>query len=248
MQKRWPYPRLIVHRAGGLLAPENTLPAFESARALGACAVEVDVMMAADGVLMLSHDEELGRSVQAAGSVSALSSHALMQLDAGQPALFGARFAGTRMCTLAQALQFCAEHRFFHNLEIKPAQGFDERTAQALARVLGNDSDTLARTVVSSFSVTALRTFGALRNDVALGLLFENDSLDWLSLAQQLRVRSVHPRADLITTDLVDCAHAHGFAVMAWTVDSPEQARALLQMGVDALCTNRPDRLLGCVP
>lgn len=58
----WPHPRLIAHRCGGALAPENTLAGLRKAFELGYRAVEFDVMLSGDGTPVLIHDETLERT------------------------------------------------------------------------------------------------------------------------------------------------------------------------------------------
>lgn len=70
----WPLPSLVAHRGAGFLAPENTLTAFVTAKEFGCRAVEFDVQLTADGVLVLSHDLELGRVIDGIGFVGELSS------------------------------------------------------------------------------------------------------------------------------------------------------------------------------
>ena len=91
----WPGPRVLAHRGGGSLAPENTLAALRAGQALGARGVEFDVMLSRDGVPLLMHDAELGRAVAGSGRVAELPASALLALDAGSG--FGPAFAGERV-------------------------------------------------------------------------------------------------------------------------------------------------------
>ena len=70
----WPYPKVLAHRGGGRLAPENTLAAIRCGYEHGFRAVEFDVMLPADGVPILMHDDTLGRTVAGSGSVAELGS------------------------------------------------------------------------------------------------------------------------------------------------------------------------------
>ena len=174
-------PLSVVHRGGGLLAPENTRAGFDESARRGYRAVETDVMLARDGVLMLSHDEVLGRTVAAVGRVSEMTSSELIALDAGSA--FDARFAGEPMMRFVDAYRFCRAHGLWMNIEIKPAEGADRETALSLAReleALGREAkeesieDSIdgkeglgklqaqwSLPLVSSFSRTALAVFRA---------------------------------------------------------------------------------------
>ena len=81
----WPLPSLVAHRGAGFLAPENTLTAFVTAKEFGCRAVEFDVQLTADGVLVLSHDLELGRVIDGIGFVGELSSADLKLLRVKNP-------------------------------------------------------------------------------------------------------------------------------------------------------------------
>ena len=77
------YPRIIAHRCGGALAPENTLAGLRLAARLGCGGVEFDTMLAADGVPVLMHDETLERTTSGCGRVADLDSISLARFDAG---------------------------------------------------------------------------------------------------------------------------------------------------------------------
>ncbi len=61
----WVYPKIIAHRGGGSLAPENTVAALRCGLSYGFHAVEFDVMALDNGDCVLMHDSQCGRTVQA---------------------------------------------------------------------------------------------------------------------------------------------------------------------------------------
>jgi glycerophosphoryl diester phosphodiesterase len=81
--KSWPYPRLVAHRGGGSLAPENTLAAVKLGQSLGYRAHEIDVKLSGDDVPILLHDETLARTTNGKGRAADLPWSALRVLDAG---------------------------------------------------------------------------------------------------------------------------------------------------------------------
>src|SRR6187549_733019 len=104
---RWPYPRLIAHRGGGSLAPENTLAAIRTGHARGFTAVEFDVMLARDNVPMLMHDDNVDRTTSGRGAMTTHDSAALARLDAGS--WHSAAFKGEPVPTFAAAAKLCVE-------------------------------------------------------------------------------------------------------------------------------------------
>src|SRR5262245_14037642 len=127
MQRSWPYPRIIGHRGGGTLAPENTLGGFRKAATMGFRGVEFDVMLSADSVPLLIHDETLDRTTNGSGPVSGASYAEIAALDAG--AWFGPAHRGERVPRFDDAAKLCIELGLWPNIEIKPAAGFERETA-----------------------------------------------------------------------------------------------------------------------
>src|SRR5512138_3182273 len=78
-----PSPWLVAHRGGSRLAPENTLAAFDRAASLGADAIETDVRLSRDGVVMVFHDEDTLALTGEAGTIEARSAAEIERLDAG---------------------------------------------------------------------------------------------------------------------------------------------------------------------
>ena len=239
----WPWPRLVAHRLGGTLAPENTLGAMQLAAQLGVKAMETDVMLTRDGVAVISHDPVLGRAVASEAAVADLTLEEIRTLDAG--IRFSAAWQGEKVPTLVEVIDFAQAHGLFLNLEIKPSSdAAAATTAQETCRLVrakyAGRGDT---PLLSSFSRDALKAAQLAAPELPRGLLLEVIPLDWEQAAQDLAVRTVHPDAT-IDAAFVQRAHAHGWGVMCWTIDETEEADRLLALGVDALCTNRPDRFL----
>jgi glycerophosphoryl diester phosphodiesterase len=128
----WPYARVLAHRGGGALAPENTLAAIRTGYAHGFRAVEFDAMLPSDETPVLMHDPTLARTARVEGKVTDWSAARLKQLDVGS--WHSAQFAGEPVPTLADALAFCRGHGIWPNVEIKPAPGRDGPTGAAVAR------------------------------------------------------------------------------------------------------------------
>src|SRR5688572_5135746 len=130
----WPYPRIIAHRGGGILAPENTMAGLRRGLELGYRGVEFDVMLSRDGVPILMHDQQFGRTIAGRGNVADTLAKDLMRMDAG--AWFSPAFAGETVPGFAQAFDFCAQNSLWMNVEIKPADGHATRTGSAVAEVV----------------------------------------------------------------------------------------------------------------
>lgn len=219
---------ILGHRGASGEAPENTLRAFALAAAQGADGIELDVQPTADGVLVIMHDETVDRTTNGAGRVAELSYAALAALDAG---------GGERVPTLAEALQL-ARGRLLVDIEIKDP-GIEPEVA-ALVDQLGMTD----RVVISSFLPASLAAMRAVAPALPRWLL----SVDWspavLATALALGAAGVAPRYPAIDAMLVETAHRHGLAVIAWTVNQLGDLRRLLDLGLDAVITDYPARAL----
>ncbi|ERI31811.1 glycerophosphodiester phosphodiesterase domain protein, partial [Burkholderia cenocepacia BC7] len=111
----WPYPRVVAHRGGGTLAPENTLAALDEGARRGHRMVEFDAKLSADDVTFLLHDDTVDRTSNGHGAAAGMRYAALAALDAG--AWRDARFAGERMPTLEAAAARCIAHGLAANVE-----------------------------------------------------------------------------------------------------------------------------------
>lgn len=233
----WSFPRILAHRGGGTLAPENTLAALHCGMAHGFRGVEFDVMALTDGALVLMHDTELGRTVSGSGSVADQSFTSLSAADAG--AWFSAEFIGERVPSFAQAAQFCLQHGLWMNVEIKPLPGQELMTGRCVAAACAAlPADAV---LLSSFSTAALRAAQEVAPAIARGLLVERVPADWHQQLQQLGAVSLHAQAGALTAAQASAVKRAGFGLMCYTVNDPAQARTLFGWGVDAICTDRLD-------
>ncbi|MEJ2175135.1 MAG: glycerophosphodiester phosphodiesterase family protein [bacterium] len=215
---RWPYPRVVAHRGGGKLAPENTLGAIRFGAALGFEGVEFDVMLSRDGTPVLFHDETLKRTTGRHGRVAHTDFETLARLDAG--AWRGRRWRGECIPSFAAAGALCRELGLWANVEIKPAAGHARATGAAVAR--------MAR---------------ELWRDAATPPLLSSFSIDALLAAKRVECVALHCHQSALTPALADEIHAAGYAILAWTVNDRRTAEKLLRWGADCLVTDALKRI-----
>jgi glycerophosphoryl diester phosphodiesterase len=218
------YPRVIAHRCGGALAPENSLAGLAVAAGLGCRAVEFDVMLTADGVPILMHDETLERTTCCTGRVAGRTFSELRACAASVP-------------TLDEAIAACQRLGLWVNIELKPAAGHEEETGVVVGRWLARHWD--GRGVVSSFSEKSALAGRRALPDAAFALLCEGLPPDWQEQMARLDAQSVH-----LAAACVDVRTAHAVAGLPWacyTVNDREAAARLAQLGCAAVFTDRPD-------
>lgn len=243
----WPYPKVLAHRGGGTLAPENTLAGIRCGLEHGFHAIEFDVMLTADGMPILMHDDGLGRTVAGSGSISAISSGQLLALDAGS--WLAPRFAYARVPKFAEVIAFCKANRIFMNVEIKPVPGFERETGIAAAKLVqqmfadeiaaGQGPQTLP--LFSSFSFEALQAAQRQAPDIPRGFLLDRIPDDWQAKLEQLDALALHTNHKHLTKELATSVKAAGYGLLCYTVNDVERAREIIGWGVDAFCTDRID-------
>ncbi len=210
---------------------ENTIDAFAEARRLGADGVELDVRLTADGALAVHHDAE----IPALGTIAELE---VADLPAHVP-------------LLADVLAVC--EGMVVNIEIKNAPqdpGWDPGEAvAALTAAAIDEAGWTARVLVSSFQTATLRAVQAADGRLALGALWglAADVGPALAAAAEAGFGAVHPFVASVDPELVTRAHAMGLAVNVWTVNAPEDLRAMMAAGVDTVITDRLSDALAAV-
>jgi len=240
----WPYPKRLAHRGGGTLAPENTVAALRCGLAHGYRAVEFDVMLAGDGVPVIMHDPELGRTVAGSGQINDYTAGQLAAMDAGS--WFGPQFAGEGVPSFAAFMAYCREQHLWMNIEIKPAPGFEVQTGQVVAQATraafaSEIAVGALLPLLASFSTEALQAARQAAPELPRGWLVEALPQDWLARARELGVVAMHCDHTQLTREQVQAIKAQGFGVFCYTVNTLARAEELLGWGVDGFCTDRID-------
>jgi glycerophosphoryl diester phosphodiesterase len=236
----WPYPRIIAHRGGGALAPENTLAAMRRGVALGFKAVEFDVKLAKDAVPFLLHDDTLDRTSDRKGPANLLTSGELAQVDAGS--WYSPGYAGEPVARFDDVAKFLLANATWANVEIKPSHGFDEETGKAVAlacRELWQGS--ALKPVLSSFSLAALRAAIQTVPELPYGYLVDDIPPQWTATMRELKCISLHCNEKKLTRDVAAAIKDAGYGLLTWTFNDPQRARELFGWGVDAIFTDRLD-------
>jgi glycerophosphoryl diester phosphodiesterase len=246
---RWAPPAAIAHRGSRLLWPENTMESFSKAVDLGYRHLETDLHVTADGVVVCIHDPTVDRTTGGTGPVVSLTYDELSTLDAGfrhrGPDGHDFRGKALRVPTLEEVVDAFPDVSIVVDLK---SEGVVGPLADLVDRLSLHE-----RLIVGSFSDARLKEFIAASQGRVATSTGAAVSRRWLlasrlgqvvrseAAALQLPRRSRGVR--VVTRPLIDLAHSIGLQVHVWTVNDPAEMEELLDLGVDAIITDRPDLL-----
>lgn len=240
---------VIAHRGASGHAPENTLPSFLLAAAMGADAIELDVHATADGAPVVIHDPTLDRTTDARGAVRELPLRAVRDADAGARftpdggRTFPFRGLGVRVPTLGEVLRALPLHPVV--IEVKAAEA-----QEAIMRAI-DEAGARHRCIIAAGAeagVRAVRAAGWLTGACgadAIRLRFPlGRGLPARLPYRALFVPERHRGLRVVTGRFVRAARSLRAPVHVWTVNDAARANALWERGVAGIITNYPDVIM----
>ena len=248
-------PLVIAHRGGGGLAPENTISAFENSVRLGVDVLELDVHSTADGALVVIHDRTVDRTTDGSGRVNALTLDEIRRLDAGYRfstdggQTFPLRGKGVRVPTLDEVFAAFPEMKF----NIEPKQHEPSIVAPLCEAITARKM--VEKVVVASFNQTLMDEFRQACPKVATSAgpsevtkfltLYKTGLTESFSPSMQaLQIPENAGWLNVVNRDFIKAAHERNLKVHVWTVNNADDMKRLIEMGVDGIMTDYPDRLL----
>jgi len=242
-------PLVFAHRGGSGLAPENTFAAFDRGLGLGADGLELDVHLTRDGRVAVHHDASLERTTNGVGPIASCTLEDLARLDAGYRFCLGDDFPfrGRGFCvpSLADVLRRYPGARMI--IEMK--NGSEALALATLADV--RQANALDRVCFASEHVSGVRAIR--RAEPAAATSAARDEIrralwrSWIGLGPTrppyvaFQVPELAGPIRVVSPRFVRAAHGSRLRVQVWTVDRAADIRRLLQWGVDAIITDRPD-------
>jgi glycerophosphoryl diester phosphodiesterase len=230
---------VIAHRGASGYAPENTLAAFKKAVGMGATFIETDLQLTRDARFVAIHDETVNRTTNGQGAVHGQTLEEIRRLDAGS--WFGSEFAGERIPTIEEILEFAKKNDVVFYLEIKPQGSWGGE--HALIGAL-RESGEIARTVVISFDANVIEAVRKLEPALMTGLLYDAQIGNPIQRAVDVGARQLAVRGDLVSPGLIQEARKNDLQIVCWTVNHPAHMRLLMAAGVDGIMSDYPDRLV----
>ncbi|MBA3695051.1 MAG: glycerophosphodiester phosphodiesterase [Acidobacteria bacterium] len=248
-------PLVFAHRGGGGLIPENTLEAFVYSARMGVDVLELDIHSTADGTLVVHHDAAVDRTTDGRGRVNELTLEAVKKLDAGY--LFSLDsgqtfpFRGQKITvpTLREIFDALPEMTF--NIEPKQHTPSIVKPLCSLIR----ERKMIDKTIVGSFNQTTIDDFrrecpevatSASPSEVSRFLALSKAGLgdSYSPPMQALQVPENLGSLQVVSKEFVETAHRRNLKVHVWTINETADMQRLIEMGVDGIMTDYPDRLL----
>ncbi len=240
--------KVIAHRGASGYAPENTLAAFSLAARMGVAAIELDVHLSADGEPVVIHDSRVERTTDGRGAVRNMTLAELKELDAGSwfsrsgHGISWSSYAGERIPTLQQAIDVAAEAGIGLYVEIKDPELYPEDFEDRIVSLVRRNNFE-SRVVLLSFSGTSIQKAKRLDALIRAALLVGRPGKSLAAAVDAVGADDLALRHTLLTLDIVREARSAGKGLTVWTADDDDAIRRALDLGVDGIITNYPDRV-----
>lgn len=216
------------------------MASFELAVQQKADLIELDVQLTRDEVLVVMHDPAVDRTTDGHGLVKDMTLADVRQINAA--ARFPTATGRAEVPTLDEVLEW-ATGRVPVAIEIKGGPihypDIEGRVVGAIRKHGLPDS-----TVVISFDHVTLLRMKRLAPEIATGVLYACAPVQPSSLALAAQSDALLPHWADLSREMIADAHEHGLAISTWAVDGEQELRWVLSMGVDAIATNYPSRLV----
>ncbi len=201
--------------------PENTIAAFEYAIAVGVDAIEMDVVVTRDDVVVVSHDPYLksGKYIRT-----------LTAAEAGLP-------------SLSEVFGLAGRGDFLFNIEAKVSEHTPSNFAELVLDRIG-EHGVKSRVIFQSFDFAILHRMNRLAPGITRAALWEGQARSFVEIAEDARTSIVAPLYTLVTEELVREAHDAALRVIPWTANTAEDWKRLIAAGVDGIITDDPAALI----
>lgn len=240
-EKDMPYPRICAHRGFSTVAPENSMPAFGAAVALGAKEIEFDLWPTRDGVIVSCHDDTLERVSDGQGLIYECTYEELKKLDFGVK--FGNKFQGLPIVTFEEILQKLGGQTIM-NVHIKPLPGQYDPAVMKTIVALIRRYDCQRHVYFMISEDDTIRMFKAYAPDIPI-CVGHDFARPWsiVDRAIELGAQKVQLFKPYLNQEMIDKAHVHGILCNVFFADEPEEAQRDLDMGIDVILTNDYQRI-----
>ena len=225
-------PQVAAHRGDSVRCPENTMPAFEKAIEENPDWIELDVHETSDGVIIVSHDDDLSRVSGKKIFVHDSSYEELMQLDVGS--WFSEEFSYVRLSTLDEVLKKCKDNVKVQ-IELKPTE-YDHELEEKVIEVI-RDNQMEDEVIIISLNADTLKRVKEIAPDITTGycMAVAWGHIEDLDFADMFTVE-----AGNASESLVKRVHDEGKELFVWTINDDDNVQKQVYCGVDGILSDDP--------
>lgn len=246
----------VAHRGGAGAAPENTLAAFRMGMEAGADALELDIHLSRDGVIMVMHDPLLARTTKKEGSIVDYSYEELKSLDAAMLHPESGRFGTQQIPTLEDVLQLIKSQERNVQLQVEIKLKADETRYEGIEEKLVamlTSYGMRERTTVISFDFPTLQTIHELDPSLKRGALISKKFMASIGskgpsavakALADLKVDYAAVNYTYLSEKLYKALREETLSIGAWTVNDAKTMQKLMGMGVDFITSDYPSLLV----
>jgi glycerophosphoryl diester phosphodiesterase len=232
--------RIVAHRGFSSIAPENTLIAFQKAIECGADYFELDVHKTKDDSIVVIHDSSIDRtsSNNMNGKIAELNYSDLKSVKVGHPKKFGDTYENEKIPTLREALEM-SKGKIKVCIEIK-VYGAEKQILEIV-----NDLGLNDEVIIFSFHYPVLAKIRQLDKNIPILYLINSADKTTIDDAKVIKSSAIGVgHGTKVTKEYLGLAHNHGIEVWKWTVDDEDEMQQLIDIGLDGLITNFPDKAI----
>lgn len=235
-----PYPRVCAHRGFNTIAPENSLPAFGAAIAMGAEEIEFDLWYTKDGEVVSTHDSVLDRVSNGSGNVWDYTLEELRELDFGYKC--GEEFRGMKIPTFEEILEKFACHCVM-NIHLKTEGDKPEYLDKVVKLIKKYDCEKYVYFVTGDD--TLLERLQREYHEITRCCGGGSGKKRWEIVERAIKFgcKKLQFMKGYITQEMVDKARANGIVTNVFWSDEAQETEVFLNMGIDVILTNDYNRV-----
>ncbi|MAU58295.1 MAG: glycerophosphodiester phosphodiesterase [Flavobacteriaceae bacterium] len=225
---------VIGHRGAAGHEVENTIPSIDKAISLGVDAVEVDVFLCKSGELVVFHDKNLSRLTNSNAFIESLTLDSINKIDV---------INNHKIPTLEEVIKFINK-RVHLNIELK-GLNTAKPTYELLQSLFLNKQDLIDKISISSFNWEELDIIYNLDNDISTAVLTETKAIERaINQAKKINAKAINIDYKLLNRKVVKMIKSEYLIINAWTVNEIHQIKRMINLGVDGIITDFPDRVI----
>ena len=229
---------IFAHRGASKYAPENTIAAFQLAYDLGAEGIETDVHLTKDHIPVLIHDEHVLRTTDSVGYIKDFTYAELERLDAGS--WFSNSFAGERILSLEQFLQWIKPKQLKLNIELKNNK-INYQNLESIVYELIEHYKLQERTIISTFNKKSVQRLKRMNKAIEIALLTSKRNKNLIQHTKELGANALHIKYRLLSKKLINQAHHENISVRVYTINKVTHMLNCFSKECDGIFTDIPD-------